>query len=160
MPPYRDFSIEHNNGVFATAKGRQDYTMPPSRDFSVAPDSEDFGPNFAAPAYSFCFPEPDYDIFVASNFAGTLPSRQNPQPSPTLGRHIVTCRPLQRTMILNSVFVLSANTRTIFLQPRPPQFTNHRWYTARVHTRAQITICFRRISILSDDAIVVIFGWI
>ena len=67
-PQYRDFAIEHNSGVFATANGRQDYTMPPSSHFSVAPDSKDNCPDFVVPAYSNFLYEPDYDFVSASGF--------------------------------------------------------------------------------------------
>ena len=155
-----DVSNEHNSGISTTAGVPQDYTTPISSYFLLRLTAKIFSKIFAVPAYSRFLPEPDYDILLHQTFDETLPSRQSPQLSPTLNRHMATCRPLQTTMILDSVFVLSGNTRTIFLQPRRPQFTNHCWCTARVYSRAQITICFRRISILSDDAIVVIFGWI
>ena len=88
------FSIEHSSGVFAMLEGRQDYTMPLSIDFSVAPHNEDFPPDFAAFAYSNLSFEPDYDLLLHQTFEETSPSRQNPcrpqrlfwRPSPALVR--------------------------------------------------------------------------
>ena len=60
--------------------------MPPSSDFSVAPDIEDFCPDFAVPAYSNLYLNQTTRFLLYQTFDETLPSRQSPQPSPALGR--------------------------------------------------------------------------
>ena len=132
---------------------------PPFSDFSVAPDSEDFGPDYAATAYNSFSSEPDYHIFVASDFRRdlTLPPESLAVPDtrpaysnvPTITNNNDTYGPCSIGEHSYDIFVAST-----------AQVTNHRWCTARVHTRAQIMICFRRVNILSDHTIVMILGWI
>ena len=63
---------------FVAPVTQKDVTMPPVI-FSVAPDSEDFCPDFAVPAHSKFSLEPDSDLFVAPNFRRdiTVPSESS-----------------------------------------------------------------------------------